>query len=96
MQTINLEELKIKLDQIEIRASEDCKTNLNLKNAHQIKAKYLGNKSEISEFKVYMKDLKAEDKPALGKLINEAQSRIEAIFNLRNDELKQEEISAKL
>ena len=96
MQTINLDELKLKLDQIEIRASEDCKTNLNLKNAHQIKAKYLGNKSEISEFKVYMKDLKPEDKPALGKLINEAQSRIETIFNSRNDELKQEEIAAKL
>jgi phenylalanyl-tRNA synthetase alpha chain len=96
MQTINLNELKLKLDQIEIRASEDFKTNLNLKNAHQIKAKYLGNKSEISEFKVYMKDLKPEDKPALGKLINEAQSRIETIFNLRNDELKQEEIAAKL
>ena len=31
MQTINLDELKLKLDQIEIRASEDCKTNLNLK-----------------------------------------------------------------
>jgi hypothetical protein len=96
MQTINLDELKLKLDQIEIKASEDCKTNLNLKNAHQIKAKYLGNKSEISEFKVYMKDLKPEDKPALGKLINEAQSRIETIFNSRNDELKQEEIAAKL
>jgi phenylalanyl-tRNA synthetase alpha chain len=96
MQTIDLNELKNKLDEIEQRAELDCKENLQLKNAHQIKAKYLGNKSEISELKVYMKDLKPEDKPALGKLINEAQARLEKVFSSRLETLKAEEILSRL
>ncbi len=96
MQTIDLNELKIKLDEIEQKAELDCKENLQLKNANQIKAKYLGNKSEISELKVYMKDLKPEDKPALGKLINEAQARLEKVFSARLEALKAEEIISKL
>ena len=77
-------------------AIKDFNENLTIKNSNQIKAKYLGSKSQITSFKKYMKDLKPEDKPSLGKIINEIQADIEAVFNSKLKELKTEELNKKL
>ena len=89
MQTINIDDLRKELDEIKDEAKKDFSKNLTIKNANQIKAKYLGSKSQITSFKKYMKDLKPEDKPALGKIINEIQAEIEGNFNEKIKALKE-------
>ena len=96
MQTINIDDLRKELNEIKDEAKRDFNENLTIKNSNQIKAKYLGSKSQITSFKKYMKDLKPEDKPALGKIINEIQAEIETNFNEKFKALKTEELNAKL
>ncbi|MCH2226687.1 MAG: phenylalanine--tRNA ligase subunit alpha [Candidatus Caenarcaniphilales bacterium] len=96
MQTINLDDLKNELEKISQVAKDDFNENLTLKNSNQIKAKYLGNKSQITSFKRYMKDLNPEDKPALGKIINQTQAQIEEIFKTKLEELKLKDLQQKL
>jgi phenylalanyl-tRNA synthetase alpha chain len=62
----------------------------------QLKSRYLGKKSEISGFMKRLAELSPEERPAFGKIVNEAKQRLEKLILLRQEELKESEYSEGL
>lgn len=88
-----LENLKIKIAEIE-KSSSTLLNNINSKeNLAKIKTQFLGKKGEISELYKILKDLSIDEKKEAGKLIQHLESNIEKriieieeIFNKKEQE----------
>lgn len=84
------------LDEIVTKAAEVISQTNDLPTLSQIKAQYLGKKSELSD---YMKDLgqvAPEDRPEIGQAVNQAKVKITELFNQRDQALRQAELAARL
>lgn len=71
----------------------DCEKSADLAN---VKAKYLGKKSELQELLSKMKDMTVEEKKTIGKEINEAKQSINALVENKNKEIEDKILNAKL
>lgn len=67
-----------------------------LNDLNNLKASYLGKKGEIAGLMMSLKDLSNEEKPAVGKLINETKQALEALFEVKKEAIELKEIEAKL
>ncbi|MGE4319668.1 MAG: phenylalanine--tRNA ligase subunit alpha [Deferribacterales bacterium] len=85
---VDLNEIKKYED--EIRQSE---TSADL---YQVKVKYLGKKGIISDLSKQLKDVPNENKKEFGMMIGELRNSFEAMYDAREKELAQSELSAKL
>lgn len=94
---IDLEELIKKLQDIRERADEEIEDKKNeiLKNMLDLKAKYLGKKSEILEVFKYMKNLSDEEKKKIGENVNKIKTEIEEKVTERIQYLERKEILEK-
>lgn len=63
---------------------------------NQLKANFLGKKGEISQLMMGLKDLSNEEKPLVGKLINETKVKLESLFETKKLEIEEKEIELKL
>ena len=70
-----------------------CEKSADLDN---VKAKYLGKKSELQELLSKMKDMTVEEKKTIGKEINEAKQSINALVENKNKEIEDKILNAKL
>ena len=70
-----------------------CEKSADLAN---VKAKYLGKKSELQELLSKMKDMTVEEKKTIGKEINEAKQSINALVENKNKEIEDKILNAKL
>lgn len=61
-----------------------------------IKAKYLGKKSEFNSFMQELKDLSVEERPLIGKLINEAKQQISSFLDSKKEEIERRKIEELL
>ncbi|MBR1729106.1 MAG: phenylalanine--tRNA ligase subunit alpha [Selenomonadaceae bacterium] len=68
----------------------------DLKELDNIRVKILGKKGELTSLLRGMSQLSAEDRPKIGKIVNEARAELEALIASKNDELKAKELSNKL
>lgn len=80
-----------KLKQIKESALEQVTKASDLKELDQVRVSMLGKKGELTAILKGMKDVPKEDKPAVGKLVNEVRSAIEGAL-----EGAKAELSAKL
>ena len=65
------------------------------KELFELKMKYLGKTGEITALLKGMRDIPAEERPAMGKLVNDVRAWAEELFTAREEELKTKELSEK-
>ncbi len=69
------------IKEIKDKAIEEIRKTANLDNIFMLEKKYLGRKGEIAKFSKMLKDLAQDQKPVVGKLINETKEAIVEIIN---------------
>ena len=67
----------------------------DLKELDNIRVKFLGKKGELTSLLRGMSQLSAEDRPKIGKIVNEARAEIEKLLAEKNSELKTKELHKK-
>ena len=72
--------MKEKLNDLVLRATRDAKTITSESEYLNIKSKYLGKKSEISEYMASIKDMTVEDKKTYGPLFNKIKNDFDNLF----------------
>lgn len=68
----------------------------DLKELDNIRVRFLGKKGEITNLLRGMSRLGAEEKPRIGKIVNEARAEIENLIAEKNSELKNKALQNKL
>ncbi len=67
-----------------------------LSGLNDFNVKYLGKNGSISNLMRGMKDVSAEQRPALGKIINAAREQVEAAAGIKEQELSEKALTEKL
>lgn len=62
------------------QAKQALESIQNMNDLNNLKAQYLGKKGEIASLMMTLKDLPNEEKPKVGKQINEIKQSLEALF----------------
>ena len=88
--------MKDKLNDIVARAKERIANARDNKELAVIKVEVLGKSGELTGILRTMKDLPSEERPIAGKLVNDARTEIEALFDERFKKLHAEELTRKL
>lgn len=83
--------MKERLSNIKELASVDVLNVTSLKELFDVKVKYFGKTGLITELSKGMKDVPKEERPNVGKMINEVRAEIEEAFLKREEVLKKEE-----
>ena len=88
----SIKELKKQLKNLFQSSQKALSSAKNSKELYQLKTHYMGPKSGLQKMMKIMKDLKPEEKPVFGKLVNEYKLKLENIYsslfqNLKNKEL---------
>ena len=88
--------MKDKLEKIAKEAREYLQNVTNTQELNDIKIKYLGRKSELSNVLKDMANLSKEERPIIGGLANKVRSEIEEKIKEREEELASKELEEKL
>ena len=88
--------MKAELEQLLKRAKDDIEAAMNLKTLEEMRIKYLGKKGEVTNILKGMKDVAAEDRPVMGKIVNDVREAIETMLDSYKEEKKALEINQKL
>ena len=86
-----------KIAELKAQAAEAiAKTANNLSDLNDIRVRFLGKKGEFTSILRGMGALANEDRPKIGKVINEAKAQIEELIAQKNEELKARELEQKI
>lgn len=88
--------MKEKLTNLILKTKEDLSNVSDLNTLNNLKSSVVGKKSEVSNLMASLRDLPNEEKPIVGKLINETKVELEALFELKRSELEQAILNKKL
>lgn len=88
--------LKEKLEKLFNDAMEQLKNISSVNEFEQLRVKYLGKKSELSEALRDMKNLSHEERISVGRIVNEIKKKMESEFALALENIKQMEMDRKL
>jgi phenylalanyl-tRNA synthetase alpha chain len=77
-------------------AEQECVAADSLPALDEVRVRFLGKKGELTEQLKQLGRLPAEQRPAIGQLINTAKERVQEILERRRDELENAALSAKL
>ena len=78
-----------KIEQLKAQAAEAIKNAAgNLSELDDIRVKFLGKKGEFTTILRGMGALAKEDRPKVGKIVNEAKAEIAQLIQQKNEELK--------
>ncbi|MBQ7227629.1 MAG: phenylalanine--tRNA ligase subunit alpha, partial [Clostridia bacterium] len=82
------------------KLTEECSNEISLANSenelYSVKVKYLGKSGQISEIMKGMRNLTPEQRPIMGKVVNEARAMLEELFTSKGKELHDKELLEKL
>ena len=84
------------IKELRLRAGDAIKNSATLKELDEVRVKFLGKKGELTGLLRGMNKLSAEERPLVGKIVNEARSELETLIAEKNSELKASELQAKL
>ncbi len=87
--------MKEKIEAMRVSIEEGIAAAENRKELFEQKMKYLGKTGEITALLKGMRDVAPEERPQVGKIINELRFWAEEAFAAREEVLKQQELSAK-
>jgi len=88
--------MKEKIEQIKKSSIEEIKKSETQKELAETKVKYLGKKGELTLVLREMGKLTPEERPIMGKLVNEVRDILEEEFNKKEKELKSKELQKRL
>ena len=88
--------METKLTNLVLSAEAEIKKCKTINEMLDIKAKYLGKKSEFNVLMQDMKNLPNDQKPLVGKLINEAKSKISALLDQQKEIIDASKINEML
>ena len=83
--------MKEKLEEINNQLLQELQNIKDINSLSVLKSKYLGKKGEITNILKGMKDLSPQQRPLMGKLVNEIKNHIEKHINSKEDGLNEEE-----
>jgi phenylalanyl-tRNA synthetase alpha chain len=92
----SLQDSEKKLNSIHAEAVAMIEKASDSKALYDLKVKYLGKSGSLTEMMKEMAKLSKEEKPLLGKLINEVKAKLEQVYALREAQLQNAEIDLKL
>lgn len=96
MSILAIKDLEKQLKELEREALELLKKIKDSKNLEEFRIKFLGEKSFLSESRRSMKDIPKDQRPIIGKLINETQNSIQSNFDVLNTKIQSKELNEKL
>ncbi len=88
--------MKNLLEQLLENAKGEIRQAANLKELEDIRIKFLGKKGEVTNILKDMKNLSADERPAIGKIANEVRESIEGLLESVKEDKKRLEIAAQL
>ena len=88
--------MKEKIDAIRAAAKAAIEKTASENEIEELRVKYLGKKGELTALLKQMGSLSAEERPAMGQLVNEAKQRLETLIAEKKAEMKQKATEAKL
>ena len=88
--------MKEKLQEITKKAMEQIDAAEEMSSLNDVRVAILGKKGELTAVLKSMKDVKPEDRPAVGPLVNETRAAIEEKLNEAKDKLEQAELERRL
>lgn len=88
--------MKDRLQKIREEAIAKIQASENLEKLNEIKVAVLGKKGELTEVLKGMKDVAAEDRPAVGQMVNDTRAAIEAKLEEVKEQLSRAVREAKL
>ncbi len=88
--------MKELLNKIVCRALDDVAKCADSKSLTDIRVKFLGKNGEMTSVMKGMGKLSPEERPAMGKLVNEAREKIENAIAEKDKKIKDEELALKL
>ena len=88
--------MKDKIEKLAKEAKENLEKITSMQALNEIKIKYLGKKSELSNILKEMASLSKEERPIIGSLANKVRSEIEENLKEKEIELAKKELEEKL
>lgn len=88
--------MKEKIEAIRAAAKAAIEKTASENEIEELRVKYLGKKGELTALLKQMCSLSAEERPAMGQLVNEAKQRLETLIAEKKAEMKQKATEAKL
>ena len=88
--------MKEKIEKIGNCANEEIANANSMQALNEIKVKYLGKKSELSNVLKDMASLSKDERPIVGSIANKVRKEIEEKINEKEIELSKKELSEKL
>lgn len=86
-----------KIEELRAAASDAIKkVSTDLKELDNLRVRFLGKKGELTSLLRGMSQLSAEDRPRIGKIVNDARAQIEQLIADKNSELKKKTLQDKL
>lgn len=85
-----------KLETIKQAALTAFKAAGSSKELYDLKVQYLGKSGSLTEIMKEMAQMPKEEKPLFGKLVNEVKQQLEVVYSEVEQNLKKQEISAKM
>ena len=71
--------MKNKISLLRQQFQDDIKEVSQTKDVEQLKVKYLGKKGVIQEFMVFLRDVPSEERPLMGKLVNDFKEEVSSL-----------------
>lgn len=88
--------MKAQLESILEQAQTDLGAVSSIRELGDVRVKYLGKKGELTTIRKGLRDVSPEDRPAMGQLINDTVSQLEAALTARSEALEQAMLEEKL
>ncbi len=88
--------MESKIAELKAAADNAIKVAADLKELDNLRVKFLGKKGEVTNLLRGMSQLSAEERPKIGKIVNEARADIENLIAEKNSELKTKALQNKL
>jgi phenylalanyl-tRNA synthetase alpha chain len=88
--------MKERLVKLQAEALSALQQSQDLKALQDVRVSILGKKGALTDIMKGMRELSAEERPAIGNLVNSLKDQFEAAFALRQSELQQKAIADKL
>lgn len=88
--------MKERLQQLQKDSLSALQRAEDLKTLQEVRVQVLGKKGSLTEVMKGMRDLTADERPAIGSLVNTLKTQFEDSFVARQTQLQQQDIAAKL
>ena len=88
--------MKQKINELIERATQKIRESADLNSINDLRVQYLGKTGEVTNLLKGMKDVPAEERPEVGKLVNTARDAITDLITAKIEELQQKAMDAKM